>query len=262
MSKRVVTSAICVIPPKEIWGSIQEIRQKYDKAYGRWMPHINFIYPFVESKEFAIAEQILKEELSEVECFKVTLGEFGSFSQKGQNLVFLDPKSKELESLYKCVDKHYPGERKVFHAHMTVAQFPKDESRKQMTRLEKNWKPLQFEVRELHMISRVGDDPFEIRCSIPLKGHNGEFTFKTISMPEEKESHEIFVGNLDFGTTEQNLLAFFEKFKPLGVRIPKKDGVGRGFAFVSFGDQKTCIAASSLHGSELKGRSIRIDQSK
>ena len=29
------------MPPKEQWAHIQEIRSKQDKAYERWMPHIN-----------------------------------------------------------------------------------------------------------------------------------------------------------------------------------------------------------------------------
>jgi hypothetical protein len=45
-NRKVVTSAIIVSPPKETWGPIQDIRLKFDKAYKRWMPHINLIYPF------------------------------------------------------------------------------------------------------------------------------------------------------------------------------------------------------------------------
>ncbi len=44
--RKVVTSAIIVSPPKDTWGPIQDIRLKFDKAYKRWMPHINLIYPF------------------------------------------------------------------------------------------------------------------------------------------------------------------------------------------------------------------------
>ncbi|CAG8607126.1 5773_t:CDS:2, partial [Cetraspora pellucida] len=40
-------SAICIIPPKSQWTNIQSIRQKHDKHYKRWMPHINLIYPFI-----------------------------------------------------------------------------------------------------------------------------------------------------------------------------------------------------------------------
>ncbi len=48
--KKVVRSAVVVIPPVELWGDIQDIRKDNDKAYERWMPHINmyvFYYVYV-----------------------------------------------------------------------------------------------------------------------------------------------------------------------------------------------------------------------
>ncbi|CAG8623079.1 16825_t:CDS:2, partial [Dentiscutata heterogama] len=46
-------SAICIIPPKSQWPNIQLIRQKHDKHYKRWMPHINLIYPFILPQQHA-----------------------------------------------------------------------------------------------------------------------------------------------------------------------------------------------------------------
>lgn len=40
-NKKVVKSAVCIIPPKEVWEDIQELREENDKAYARWPPHIN-----------------------------------------------------------------------------------------------------------------------------------------------------------------------------------------------------------------------------
>lgn len=43
-------SAIVVIPKVSdvLWQSIQNVRRENDKAYERWMPHINLIFPFIE----------------------------------------------------------------------------------------------------------------------------------------------------------------------------------------------------------------------
>jgi hypothetical protein len=38
---KVVTSALAVLPPKSEWGPIQAVREKHDKAFERWPPHIN-----------------------------------------------------------------------------------------------------------------------------------------------------------------------------------------------------------------------------
>lgn len=41
--EKVHTTAVVIIPPENLWPSIQAIRVKYDKAYSRWMPHINLV---------------------------------------------------------------------------------------------------------------------------------------------------------------------------------------------------------------------------
>jgi len=41
--EKVVTSAVVVQPPESMWDQIQDIRAKHDKAYERWMPHINLV---------------------------------------------------------------------------------------------------------------------------------------------------------------------------------------------------------------------------
>lgn len=44
--KKVVRSAVVVVPPKELWGQIQAIREDNDKAFARWPPHINmYVFP-------------------------------------------------------------------------------------------------------------------------------------------------------------------------------------------------------------------------
>jgi len=50
MSVKSHKSAIVIVPQvsPEFLEFIQNIRQKHDKAFKRWMPHINLIYPFYE----------------------------------------------------------------------------------------------------------------------------------------------------------------------------------------------------------------------
>jgi 2'-5' RNA ligase superfamily len=50
LQKLEVTSyetALCVVPPLSYCREVDKLRELYDKAYGRWPPHINLIYPFV-----------------------------------------------------------------------------------------------------------------------------------------------------------------------------------------------------------------------
>ena len=50
--KPVYHTSLCVIPPKELWDEINKIRKNHDKAFDRWPPHINILFPFVEAELF------------------------------------------------------------------------------------------------------------------------------------------------------------------------------------------------------------------
>ena len=52
MHQKTHQTPVVIIPPKEIWASIQSIRQQHDTNYRRWMPHITLIYPFRPKAEF------------------------------------------------------------------------------------------------------------------------------------------------------------------------------------------------------------------
>ena len=51
-------AALCIIPPKHLWPVVDNLRALYDKAYGKWPPHVNLLYPFVrvESLEKAVSQ--------------------------------------------------------------------------------------------------------------------------------------------------------------------------------------------------------------
>ncbi|EJT78999.1 hypothetical protein GGTG_04090 [Gaeumannomyces tritici R3-111a-1] len=51
-------TALCIIPPRDLWPSVDRLRALYDKAHKKWPPHLNLVYPFakVESLERAADE--------------------------------------------------------------------------------------------------------------------------------------------------------------------------------------------------------------
>ncbi|KAL8381246.1 hypothetical protein RB595_005498 [Gaeumannomyces hyphopodioides] len=51
-------TALCIVPPRDLWPSVDRLRALYDKAYKKWPPHLNLVYPFVrvESLERAAGE--------------------------------------------------------------------------------------------------------------------------------------------------------------------------------------------------------------
>jgi nucleolin len=74
-------------------------------------------------------------------------------------------------------------------------------------------------------------------------------------------STSVFVGNLSYNTTENALRDLFEGCGDVSnVRIAKdQDGRPRGFAHIDFADNEGASNAIRKSGSDIDGRSIRVD---
>ena len=77
------------------------------------------------------------------------------------------------------------------------------------------------------------------------------------------QKHDIFVGNLAFNTTEEQLMqAFSEIGRVLNVRMvtDQETGKPRGFAFVEFEDPQVALSAiRNMTDYELNGRRLRVN---
>lgn len=79
-------------------------------------------------------------------------------------------------------------------------------------------------------------------------------------------SKRLFVGGLAWGTDETSLRAAFEQFGELQdckVVTDRDTGRSRGFGFVTFSDDAAANEAiDQMDGSELDGRSIKVDEAR
>ncbi|KAL5356073.1 hypothetical protein BJX96DRAFT_142286 [Aspergillus floccosus] len=57
-------TALCVLPPSHLVRDVDRLRAPYDKAYGRWAPHINLVYPFVAPESLSQAVTIVQSTLA------------------------------------------------------------------------------------------------------------------------------------------------------------------------------------------------------
>jgi RNA recognition motif-containing protein len=77
---------------------------------------------------------------------------------------------------------------------------------------------------------------------------------------------DIYIGNLSYRATEDELRQAFEVFGQVnGVQIVKDkiSGQSRGFAFVQMADQSQAEAAiAGMHGKEFGGRTLTVNQAK
>ena len=76
----------------------------------------------------------------------------------------------------------------------------------------------------------------------------------------------IFVGNLSFRTTQENLLAAFSQFgsvEQVNVVTDRDTGQPRGFAFVEMANQQEArMAIAQLNGAELDGRALNVNEAR
>ena len=76
----------------------------------------------------------------------------------------------------------------------------------------------------------------------------------------------IYIGNMSFDTTEDQLRQAFEGFgevSTVSIITDKYSGEPRGFAFVEMAAKDEAIAAiSGLNGQELNGRALNVNEAK
>ncbi|KAK3306669.1 2'-5' RNA ligase superfamily-domain-containing protein [Chaetomium strumarium] len=127
-------TALALIPPRHLWPRIDRLRALYDKAYPRWPPHINLVYPFVRPEALADAVDRIASALagsrSGKEAVKVCLDRAGIFHhpKKGSNTIYLGSDGAEEEEGLCRLRKEMIGSLGVvdadtgYTAHLTVAQ--------------------------------------------------------------------------------------------------------------------------------------------
>ena len=77
---------------------------------------------------------------------------------------------------------------------------------------------------------------------------------------------KLYVGNLSFETTENDLQDLFEPHGAVNevhLMMDKMTGKSRGFAFVTIDDNAHASAAmSALNGKELNGRALNVNEAR
>jgi RNA recognition motif-containing protein len=75
---------------------------------------------------------------------------------------------------------------------------------------------------------------------------------------------QIYVGNMSYRTTQENLEALFSQFgavESVKMVTDRETGRAKGFAFVTM-DNGANEAIEALNGKEFDGRTLRINEAK
>jgi cold-inducible RNA-binding protein len=76
---------------------------------------------------------------------------------------------------------------------------------------------------------------------------------------------KIFVGNLSFQTSENDLNDLFAQFgevESVSIITDRDTGRSKGFAFVAMGDDSAEKAISQLNGKEVNGRALTVNEAR
>ena len=75
---------------------------------------------------------------------------------------------------------------------------------------------------------------------------------------------KLYVGNLSYGTTEDNLRTFFAGYGNVvsaKIIIDRDTGNSKGFGFIEMGtDDEASAAIAGTNGTELDGRQLRVNE--
>jgi len=88
-----------------------------------------------------------------------------------------------------------------------------------------------------------------------------ENTQETQEEVEGSEPHSIYVGNVHFRTTKEEIKEFFKEcgeIKRVTILSDSYTGMPKGYAYVEFADKKGVDTALTLDDAIFKGRQIKV----
>lgn len=172
-------TAAVLLPPKEIWEKIEQLRIQHDKSFVRWPPHINMLYPFVPLEDFPAAVETLHSGLKLQKPFDVHLKTFQHFLHNNTSTIWLHPQTegteivdlqRHLESLFPQCNDLSKKSSNGFTPHLTVGQSSKNQAEGFTQKFQVDWNPLTFTVDSIYLLQRNGDHPFSTLYQIPFGG--------------------------------------------------------------------------------------------
>ncbi|KAH8889755.1 hypothetical protein GQ53DRAFT_191197 [Thozetella sp. PMI_491] len=158
-------TALCIIPPREAWPTVDRLRELYDKAYEKWPPHVNLVYPFIRPELLRQAAASIESVVSrtgpeETGKFRVSLDSADVFSHKHSNTIYVHDSNRErcsrLSSLRTEILEDLGHKEGDYQMHMTIGQSEDASSSSHKFLLNKVslLPPIEWDVDRLYILVR------------------------------------------------------------------------------------------------------------
>lgn len=121
-------TALCIVPPRHLWPSIDNLRSHYDKAYRKWPPHINLIYPFVQVDALPRALDAVQSAVQKTNNpLQIRLDAAGVFPHRHDQTIFLHDsdhgRCQRLKELRQSIlDGFGQDQSGDYQMHLTIGQ--------------------------------------------------------------------------------------------------------------------------------------------
>lgn len=125
-------TTLAILLPYSLSADIDALRSVHDKAFHKWPPHFNIIYPFVAPEQLEQALDILRQRLRTFpEQLKIDVDGVDSFRHRNNAIVFMKPDDRSMERLTRLRSKlveslgRSEGEGTIdgeFKPHLTIGQ--------------------------------------------------------------------------------------------------------------------------------------------
>ena len=173
-------TALALVVPAHLQPEINSLRRLHDKAFRKWDPHINVLYPFVEPARLASAIAVLQECLQtrEIKEVQAIIDGVDVFKHRKNATVFLKPsvESEERICQLRKVMVHALGcnEREgthdgIFRPHLTVGQAGlTGSSIDKLIEKVKRLTGIEWEVKTLAVLKRESSGEMKIGGEISL----------------------------------------------------------------------------------------------
>ncbi|MFO7900746.1 MAG: 2'-5' RNA ligase family protein [Planctomycetota bacterium] len=179
MTEKTHTTAVVLIPPQAVWGPVQAIRERHDRQFRRWMPHVTLLYPFRPREQFDAVGRKLAGACGDQAPFELELAEFRWFAHGGRRFTvwlaptppgpLIDLQAALQAAVPDCDDmRRFPG---GFTPHLSVGQVSAPGRLARVVQeLQAGWRPIRFRAGGIALIWR-GTEPsasFRVDRTIPL----------------------------------------------------------------------------------------------
>ncbi|KAG8167203.1 hypothetical protein KVR01_002892 [Diaporthe batatas] len=154
-------TALCIIPPRNQWTKVDQLRSHYDRAYGKWPPHVNLVYPFVQVDALPRAAEAVQSAAAPVRGQKpldICLDAAGVFQHKQDKTIYIHDEDDSQLKDFRAAIMQALGHQDAgsYNMHMTIGQSEDmNESWHQFLLQKARWLPkVEWSVDQLYILIR------------------------------------------------------------------------------------------------------------